>query len=177
MSAQTTTSSMTNHFVGIEEPALRPVDRLTGFGNRRRLMTDLARAVAPDSPPSVLAIFDLGGFKQYQRVLGYQAGDDLIAQMAPVFERAVGDAGSCYRPREDEFVTLIGGLQDDASTLLDAVAEALRQEGDAYLVTSSFGSARLPEEAGEPIAALALADRRLGAKTNRPSRDRRQQSR
>jgi diguanylate cyclase (GGDEF)-like protein len=156
---------------------LTPHDPLTGFGNRRKLLTDLEHALAAGSAPSLLAIFDLGGFKQYQRVCGHQAGDHLIRRASAVFSTAIGAAGSCYRPREDEFVVLIDGTLDSLEPLLTAAARALRQEGEAFLITSSYGTAQLPDEADQPITALALADQRLGVITNRPPRERRQHPR
>jgi hypothetical protein len=50
-------------------------------------------------------------------------------------------------------------------------------EGEAFLITSSYGTAQLPDEAEQPIAALALTDHRLGAITNRPPGARRQHPR
>ena len=161
----------------IDISAPQPRDRLTGFGNRRKLMADLERAVSSQSAPSVLAIFDLGGFKQYQRVLGHKAADALIVHISAVFEGIVGPAGACYRSREDELVTLIDGPRVKAMPLLAVAEKALRREGESSLITASFGSAILPDEANEPIAALALADQRLGAVTNRGPRERRHQSR
>jgi GGDEF domain-containing protein len=159
--------------VGNDVSAVRLDDQLTGFGNRPKLMADLGRAVMAESEPSVLAIFDLAGLEQYRRVLGDQAGDAFVLQVAGVFREKVGRFGTCYRPREDEFVALIDGRREHVDRLLAVAEDALRREGEAYLITSSFGVAQLPAEADDPIAALALADRRLTAASGRPPRERR----
>jgi diguanylate cyclase (GGDEF)-like protein len=89
---------MDDKTAGIGARPLTPHDQLTGFRNRRTMLTDLERAVRAGSAPSVLAIFDLGGFKQYQRVCGHHAGDLLITRISAVLSSAIGAAGSCYRP-------------------------------------------------------------------------------
>src|SRR4051794_5949174 len=50
-------------------------DALTGLSNRRRLVIDLGRALAPAQPtPCTFALFDLDGFKQYNDAFGHPAG-------------------------------------------------------------------------------------------------------
>jgi diguanylate cyclase (GGDEF)-like protein len=149
------------------------VDELTGFGSRGKLIADLEQAVAPASRPSVLGIFDLAGLKEYQRVFGHPAADRLITRIAESLRHGIGRTGACYRPRQDEFCVLIDGPLGRANRIFAAAAEALREEGEAFLITSAFGVALLPEEASEPIAALAVADQRLRAVTQREPRERR----
>ncbi len=59
-------------------------DALTGLGNRRRLVTDLDRALLEGhaSEPRLLVIFDLDGFKIYNDTFGHPAGDALLARLA-----------------------------------------------------------------------------------------------
>jgi GGDEF domain-containing protein len=120
----------------------------------------------------VLAVFDIAGFTQYLRVFGLQAGDELIVALSALFRNALGSA-KCYRPRQDEFMALIAGVASEAARLLVVAEQALRREGDASLITTSFGCVRLPDEATRPIDALRLADSRLEALTNRAPRERR----
>ncbi len=58
-------------------------DALTGLGNRRALTNDLASVLDPDdaeaAAPSVLALFDLDGFKHYNDSFGHPSGDALLA--------------------------------------------------------------------------------------------------
>ena len=57
-------------------------DALTGIGNRRRLLADLHRALEPPTPPTLLMIFDLNGFKGYNDSFGHPAGDALLVRLA-----------------------------------------------------------------------------------------------
>jgi GGDEF domain-containing protein len=152
-------------------------DPATGLGTRHTLFTDLARAVSPAADPTVLAIFYLRGFKDYQRVYGTIATENLLMHMSAAFRCAIGESGRCYRPREDEFVALVDGTQVTAHPILDATETTLRDAGADFLVTTSFGTSALPGEADEAIAALALADLRLQGITGRGPRDRRRSPR
>src|SRR5256885_2413326 len=54
-------------------------DPLTGLGNRRALLADLEAApAAADGDQTVLALFDLDGFKQYNDSFGHPAGDAVL---------------------------------------------------------------------------------------------------
>jgi GGDEF domain-containing protein len=138
------------------------MDPLTGFGDRRKLIADVAAALDPDSPPRVLAVFSLAGAEDYRRTLGEEAADGLISRLAEQFARLLPGA-TCYRPREDEFCAVFTTPIEDLSSTLDATAEALREAGHACLVTASYGAVILPGEADDPIDALMLADERLHA--------------
>jgi GGDEF domain-containing protein len=144
-------------------------DPLTGFGDRRKLIADVAAALDPDSPPSVLAVFYLAGAGDYRRILGEESGDRLISRLAEQFARLL-PTGTCYRPREDEFCAVLTIPIDDLSSTLDATAQALKEEGHACLVTASYGAVVLPAEAADPMDALMLADGRLDARRGIPSR-------
>ena len=65
-------------------------DALTGIGNRRRLMDELAEALEQARAGErdyVLAIFDLDGFKPYNDSFGHAAGDHLLRRMGPSSRR------------------------------------------------------------------------------------------
>ena len=84
-------------------------DSLTGLGNRRRLMTDLARhlAEATHERPVTLALFDLDGFKLYNDNFGHAAGDELLARVGARLARAIGSDACAYRMGGDEFCVLL----------------------------------------------------------------------
>jgi two-component system, cell cycle response regulator len=138
-------------------------DTLTGLGNRRRMNAELEEALAegPDSPPAVLAMFDLDGFKVYNDRFGHVAGDTLLAHLGRRLEAAVGPAGSAYRPGGDEFCLLLRGGAGRADVHIAAAIAALRAEGDGFSVGASHGVVMLPAEAHTPTYALRLADDRM----------------
>ena len=54
-------------------------DALTGLGNRRQLLNDLARRLDGAAvQPTLLMLFDLDGFKGYNDTFGHPAGDALL---------------------------------------------------------------------------------------------------
>ena len=75
--------------LAIREQAM--TDSLTGLGNRRRLGADLGRAFAGGSATraSLLLLFDLDGFKDYNDTFGHMAGDALLARLGRKLQRAV----------------------------------------------------------------------------------------
>jgi len=143
-----------------EAQRLAATDALTGLGNRRRLTVDLERVIA-DGTPSVLALFDLDGFKAYNDSFGHPAGDALLRKLGVNLEEAVTGRGTAYRMGGDEFCVLAIGDAVDA-VIADA-AKALNEHGEAFTIGASFGFVTLPDEAHTSEDALRSADRRMYA--------------
>jgi two-component system cell cycle response regulator len=141
-------------------------DALTGLGNRRRMNGELDHALAhgPDSPPAVLVMFDLDGFKLYNDRFGHLAGDTLLAHLGHRLNAAVASAGSAYRQGGDEFCVLLRCDVADSDMHVAAAMKALTAEGEGFSITSSHGCVAIPLEAQTPTAALRLADTRMYAK-------------
>jgi two-component system, cell cycle response regulator len=136
-------------------------DAVTGLGNRRRLMRDLEEIVANDEE-TVVAIFDLDGFKSYNDSFGHAAGDALLARLSAALDAASAAAGgAAYRMGGDEFCALVPDSAD-----LDVLAAALREDGQGFTVDCSYGSATVPCEAPDGPSALRLADQRMYAVKN-----------
>jgi two-component system cell cycle response regulator len=140
-------------------------DALTGLGNRRQLVDDLARALADghQAEPRLLVIYDLDGFKLYNDTFGHPAGDALLTRLAGALAKAVTPYGACYRLGGDEFCVLAEVRAEDERAFLGETAAALAESGVGFEVTSSFGAVRLPEEASTSTEALRAADQRLYA--------------
>jgi len=138
-------------------------DALTGVGNRRLLVDDLARMLADgeSSRPGLLVTFDLDGFKLYNDTFGHPAGDALLIRLANSLAGVVAPYGTSYRLGGDEFCVLadVSGVQVEA--FLDATVAALSESGVGFDVTTSYGAVELPREATGPTEALRLADQRL----------------
>ena len=140
-------------------------DELTGLGNRRRLVNDLAagvRGVTPESP-LLLMLFDLNGFKAYNDTYGHPAGDALLARLGTALADAVEGQGSAYRMGGDEFCVLATGGHDE---IAEASRAALSEHGDGFHITAALGTAVLDRPESDPANALRVADRRMYAEKN-----------
>ena len=144
-------------------------DPLTGLRNRRRLTWDLAAVVAEASPerPALFAIFDLDGFKHYNDTFGHAAGDALLQRLGENLRATLGERSRTYRLGGDEFCVLTRPGDPDPPSALALAVEALAEQGDAFVVTSSNGSVWIPAEADSPTEALRLADQRMYASKRR----------
>jgi GGDEF domain-containing protein len=89
-------------------------DPLTGLGNRRALMADLeARPEPAEGEQTLLALFDLDGFKHYNDTFGHPAGDAVLELLGGRLADAVTSCGSAYRMGGDEFC-VVASVQEDA---------------------------------------------------------------
>src|SRR5687768_12370826 len=79
-----------------EATAAALTDALTGLGNRRSLLADLEAdlAEADAGAPTVLVLFDLDGFKDYNDTFGHPAGDALLVRLGQRLRAAVAGCGS-----------------------------------------------------------------------------------
>jgi two-component system cell cycle response regulator len=133
-------------------------DLLTTLPNRRSLMADLDR---PREGESVLALFDLNGFKSYNDSFGHTAGDDLLRRLGKSLGNAVEPWGRAYRLGGDEFCVLASTEKLKADAIVSAAGAALSDQGPGFSISASCGVVRLPAEAETPTEALRLADRRM----------------
>jgi diguanylate cyclase (GGDEF)-like protein len=140
-------------------------DALTGLGNRRRLTSELSETfeLAAAGQRSMLLLFDLDGFKNYNDTFGHLAGDALLTRMGAKLKDAVAPRGAAYRLGGDEFcarIDLDGGMPDE---LIARTSAALVETGPRFAVRGSLGIVVLPDEADSPEAAIQLADERMYA--------------
>ena len=164
-------AAMARRWVRTSKDAL--TDALTGLGNRRKLVDDLARELPLATParPLGVLICDLDGFKLYNDAFGHPAGDALLARLGHRLDQAIGDAGSVYRLGGDEFCVIaplgVEGIEPLASRTIDALSES----GDGFDVGASYGGVVATGELKTVEAALRAADQRLyaGKSTGRRS--------
>jgi diguanylate cyclase (GGDEF)-like protein len=140
-------------------------DPLTGLGNRRKLDADLADALndAKTNRPSLLLLFDLDGFKDYNDTFGHLAGDALLARLGAKLEQAVGRLGTAYRLGGDEFCAHLDLEDQDSDALIHRAAAALSETGVEFSIRASLGVVLLPHEADSAEHALQIADERMYA--------------
>jgi two-component system, cell cycle response regulator len=153
-------------------------DALTGLHNRRRLVSDLEKALAArPAEDQVLALYDLDGFKAYNDSFGHPAGDDLLSRLGGQLAAAMAPFGRGYRLGGDEFCVL-GSTRTAGSEEICRIAEdALTDRGRGFSVTASWGMVRIPAEAATPTEALRIADRRMYARKGRRADSARSQTR
>jgi two-component system cell cycle response regulator len=132
-----------------------------GSGARLMLLADLTVALRPDSPASVFAIFDLGGFSDYADAYGRLAGRDLLARIKDGLLETFEQPATFYGPREAEFAAIIRHPAAYPDRMLAAAVSTLTDQLAQFNLTLAYGSALLPGEASEPIEALKIADERL----------------
>ena len=142
-------------------------DALTGLLNHRRLLVDLERALAAGESRSVVAVFDLNGFKQYNDTFGHPAGDELLARLAGRLAQVVSGHGTAYRLGGDEFCVVLERRDGHDGFVLTAAARALSERGEGFAIGTSVGTSLLPDEAHTVADALRLADQRMYAHKQR----------
>ncbi|HEX8122961.1 MAG TPA: GGDEF domain-containing protein [Solirubrobacteraceae bacterium] len=141
-------------------------DPLTGLGNRRKLLRDLAAELdaATEAAPRIVILFDLDGFKRYNDSYGHLAGDALLARLGHELGRTFAPCGEAYRLGGDEFCAVVSRLPERLEDLLDDAASALRESGQGFSVESSYGAIAVPHEADTVEGALHAADERMYAR-------------
>jgi diguanylate cyclase (GGDEF)-like protein len=140
-------------------------DSLTGLGNRGRMEVELAETCerASSEQPAMLYLFDLNGFKRYNDTFGHPAGDRLLNRIGSRLKETIGGDGWAYRIGGDEFCLLLTCAEDRFEAVARAATEALTEHDRGVEVNASWGAATIPSEAGDPSAALQLADVRMYA--------------
>jgi two-component system cell cycle response regulator len=143
-------------------------DPLTRLGNRGKLLVDLheATALGNEQSPLVLVMFDLDGFKLYNDTFGHAAGDALLRRMASRLAAVIEGNGSAYRVGGDEFCIMVAEHPLTAGDLTARSLAALTEQGGAFAVTASYGSAAIPGDCTDGVEALELADERMYLRKN-----------
>ena len=153
-------------------------DELTGLANRSRLKDELdaslARARRKDLAVAVILV-DVDNFKLVNDSLGYEAGDDLLVELANRLSALTRETDLVARQSEDEFTLVLSDLgngpgpqagTDAALLATEAVAsrihEVLRDpftlEGADLQVTASIGLSVFPRDASDATSLLRNAD-------------------
>lgn len=122
--AEATAASATARAVELRDLAY--LDELTGVGNRRRVIEELAyraESVGPEDPVAVI-FFDLDHFKAVNDQHGHATGDDVLRAVARAAGTVVRQHDVVGRLGGEEFVVVAPGADRDRAVQL---AERLRQ--------------------------------------------------
>ncbi|PIE00791.1 MAG: PAS domain S-box protein [Thiothrix nivea] len=123
-------------------------DALTGLMNRRSFeeyVEQAARNEADELCTHVLVSIDLDKFKIVNDSCGHQAGDELLKQVAQIFQRAVRQSDKVARMGGDEFAVFLEGCSlDKARSIMDGVLVDLKNyrfswDGNVFNISASIG--------------------------------------
>ena len=135
-------------------------DELTGLGNRRALVARLAAVGA--GAPLTLTLVDLDRFKEVNDVLGHDAGDELLRQVAARLLERAGEDELVVRQGGDEFALVAPGPTPAAVARALALVERLGEPfalGTRQVqVAASVGVASAPEHARDAEELQRRAD-------------------
>jgi len=178
-----------------EQTRLRTqIDELTGLFNYRYFDTALHQAFddsASSELPLTLAVIDIDHFKQVNDDYGHLAGNQVLQQLAAIFQDMVRETDVLARYGGEEFTILFPGLGTTESLV---VAERIRRRVESTIfkitepslantipkqaanhdiqtdikVTLSIGIATYPDTADTTMSLLRHADRAMyiGSKQN-----------
>jgi diguanylate cyclase (GGDEF)-like protein/PAS domain S-box-containing protein len=112
-------------------------DSLTGFLNRRRFATELAREVTRGeryAAAASLLLIDLDNFKYVNDTLGHRAGDEILKGVAQVLSRRLRETDVIARVGGDEFAVVLPHTELDDAEL---VARSLCQAGSGLATVAN----------------------------------------
>jgi diguanylate cyclase (GGDEF)-like protein len=122
--------ALENSNVTFQQQALH--DSLTGLYNRRAFEEDwdnLVRALAGQSEPMALLLFDCDHFKPINDTYGHQVGDLVLQTIAGSVNEVMRSGDRLYRIGGDEFATLIWGADEVmAEQIAERCLESVRKE-------------------------------------------------
>jgi diguanylate cyclase (GGDEF)-like protein len=140
-------------------------DALTGLPNRRRMVNALEQAVKISAPGEVVAVlqFDVTGLRDVNESLGYEAGDEMLAEVARRLRDAAPAAALVARMGSDEFVVMLRTPGADAAvTLAGELRQSLQDPMEigalSLDVDCVVGIAVHPDHGVEPAVLLQRAD-------------------
>ena len=147
-------------------------DSLTGLPNRAMFSALLEQALrSAKRYERMLAILfiDLDGFKSMNDLLGHEAGDSLLKQMAARFRDAVRASDVVVRLGGDEFVVLAQELLDRdgvsavAQKVLSAAALPVQVAEKECQISASIGIAVFPDDGDSEQLLMMNADKAMYA--------------
>jgi diguanylate cyclase (GGDEF)-like protein len=143
------------------------IDPVTGLVGRARFLAlagSRLRRADPARETGVLVLADLTGFRRMNVVVGHEAADRILLEVARRIAALHGSA-LCGRVGDDEFALLAFGLPDAAAAeaLARRMFEALAFEHAGVSVRAGVGYAPVPMEAHDIEPLFLAADAALTA--------------
>ncbi|MFD1383617.1 EAL domain-containing protein [Rhodanobacter aciditrophus] len=142
-------------------------DTLTGLRNRHvfdtTLSSELERAKRNNSQLALLFL-DVDNFKRINDVLGHQAGDEFLKDVAKRLEGIIRSSDTLCRLGGDEFAILVSDLEqlEKIRALSDRIIDAMKPPitlvGRSLSITVSVGIASYPHCADTAVELMKCAD-------------------
>jgi diguanylate cyclase (GGDEF)-like protein/PAS domain S-box-containing protein len=142
-------------------------DELTGIPNRAHFQRAFEQAIAihqRQGLKSALMVVDLDRFKNINDIIGHEAGDQLLKQVAARLRTCLRDEDVLARLGGDEFVILMQdassmeAISAVANKILKATARPLVINEQEFLITASIGISTSPLDGSDLQTLLRNAD-------------------
>jgi diguanylate cyclase (GGDEF)-like protein/PAS domain S-box-containing protein len=142
-------------------------DALTGLPNRNLTLDRLReqmRLTDRSGLPCFVLFLDLDGFKPVNDLLGHKVGDEVLKEIAVRFSGLVRSTDSVGRFGGDEFVVLLGQVEDILvlervlHDMLQAARNPMPQVKKGLELSASIGIARYPGDGDTPTELIQHAD-------------------
>ncbi len=146
---------------------LAQYDNLTGIPNRQFLTEQLDQALARAyRAKTKVALFylDLDKFKAVNDMMGHDAGDSLLKEVAQRLYLHTRAGDVLARLGGDEFALVVEGLkaagdaESIALNLIDALQEPFHTHGRETVVTAAIGITVYPDDSNDPAVLFKNAD-------------------
>lgn len=147
-------------------------DSLTGLPNRAHFNTALTQCLAEnqaEGTPFALMFLDLDGFKTVNDMMGHQAGDTLLVQVAKRLKQCVRSNDLVARLGGDEFVVILGDgpgraeIAEVGRRIIDKLGRPYSLDGRQAAVTASIGVAVYPDNGDDEESMTRAADHAMYA--------------
>jgi diguanylate cyclase (GGDEF)-like protein len=132
-------------------------DPLTGLANRsmfHREVNDVLTRCGRTGSQAALLLLDLDRFKEVNDSLGHVSGDELLAKVAQLISRALGNGHFFSRLGGDEFAIVMQGGADRAGVerlvadVIAAVSSSILLTRGEVSIGTSIGVAMIPGDGG-----------------------------
>ena len=142
-------------------------DKLTGIPNRAHFQRAFEHTIATSRRQGLncaLMVVDLDRFKNINDIIGHEAGDQLLKQVAARLRSCLRDGDVLARLGGDEFVILmqdassIDAVSAVANKILEATSRPLVIDEQEFLVTASIGISTNPHDGADLQTLLRNSD-------------------
>ena len=142
-------------------------DELTGIPNRAHFQRAFEHAIATSQRQGLktaLMLVDLDRFKNINDIIGHEAGDQLLKQVAARLRTCLRDGDVLARLGGDEFVILmqdasgLAAVSAVANKILEATSRPLVIDEQEFQITASIGISMSPRDGTELKTLLRNSD-------------------